>query len=46
MENRQVAITAMALGIVDFVVKLLAYFVSNSVALLSDVLESMIRIVR
>ncbi len=44
MRNRQVAIIAMIGGIVVFGIKLVAYFISNSVALLSDALESIVNI--
>ncbi len=45
MQKRQVALVAVFGGVVIFLIKLLAYFVSNSVALLSDALESIVNIV-
>ena len=45
MENRQAALTAIVGGIIIFGIKLVAYFISNSVALLSDALESIVNIV-
>ena len=44
MQKRQVALVALFGGIIILLVKLLAYFVSNSVALLSDALESIVNI--
>ena len=44
MQKRQVALVAVIGGISIFLIKLLAYFVSNSVALLSDALESIVNI--
>ncbi len=44
MQKKQVALTAIVAGVVILLVKLLAYFVSNSVALLSDALESIVNI--
>ena len=44
MQKRQVALVALFGGVVILLVKLLAYFVSNSVALLSDALESIVNI--
>jgi cation diffusion facilitator family transporter len=44
MQKRQVALVAVIGGIAIFLIKLLAYFVSNSVALLSDALESIVNI--
>ncbi len=44
MQKRSVALVALFGGIAIFLVKLLAYFVSNSVALLSDALESIVNI--
>ena len=44
MNKRQTAFTAILVGIVVLLVKLFAYFVSNSVALLSDALESIVNI--
>jgi len=44
MNKRQTAFIAILVGIVVLLVKLLAYFVSNSVALLSDALESIVNI--
>jgi cation diffusion facilitator family transporter len=41
----QIAILAIVMGIIIFVLKLLAYLVSNSVALLSDAMESIVNIV-
>jgi len=45
MRKRQAAVIALVCGIVIFFLKLVAFFVSNSVALLSDALESIINIV-
>jgi cation diffusion facilitator family transporter len=45
MQKRQVALVAVFGGVIIFLIKLLAYFVSNSVALLSDALESIVNIV-
>jgi cation diffusion facilitator family transporter len=45
MQKRQVALIAVFGGVIIFLIKLLAYFVSNSVALLSDALESIVNIV-
>ena len=45
MRKRQAAYIAIAGGVVIFLVKLLAYVVSDSVALLSDALESIVNIV-
>jgi len=44
MNKRQTAFTAILVGIVVLLVKLFAYLVSNSVALLSDALESIVNI--
>lgn len=44
MQKRQAAFIAVIGGVVILAVKLLAYFVSNSVALLSDALESIVNI--
>jgi cation diffusion facilitator family transporter len=44
MDKKQVAILAILLGITIFGIKLVAYFISNSVALLSDALESIVNI--
>jgi len=44
MNKRQMAFIAILVGIVVVLVKLFAYFVSNSVALLSDALESIVNI--
>jgi cation diffusion facilitator family transporter len=44
MQKRQIALIAVIGGIIIFLVKLAAYFVSNSVALLSDALESIVNI--
>jgi cation diffusion facilitator family transporter len=44
MQKRQVALVALFGGVIILLVKLLAYFVSNSVALLSDALESIVNI--
>jgi len=44
MNKRQTAFIAILVGIVVLLVKLLAYFVSNSVALFSDALESIVNI--
>lgn len=44
MKKEQAAVIAMVGGVAIFGVKLLAYFISNSVALLSDALESIVNI--
>ncbi|MCJ7760488.1 cation diffusion facilitator family transporter [Candidatus Bathyarchaeota archaeon] len=44
MRNKQVAFTAMIGGIIVFGIKLLAFSISNSVALFSDALESIVNI--
>ena len=44
MRKKQAAIIAMFGGVTILLVKLLAYFVSNSVAMLSDALESVVNI--
>jgi len=44
MEKKQAAVIAILGGVAIFGVKLLAYFISNSVALLSDALESIVNI--
>ncbi len=44
MRKKQAALIALAVGVTVLFVKLLAYFVSNSVALLSDALESIVNI--
>ena len=44
MKKKQVALVTMLGGVVIFGVKLLAYFLSNSIALLSDALESIVNI--
>jgi cation diffusion facilitator family transporter len=44
MQKKQVAILAVVCGVVIFLIKLIAYFLSNSVALLSDALESIVNI--
>ena len=44
MQKRQVALVAVIGGVAIFLIKLLAYCVSNSVALLSDALESIVNI--
>lgn len=44
MEKKQAALTAIFGGIAILVIKLLAYYISNSVALLSDALESIVNI--
>jgi cation diffusion facilitator family transporter len=44
MRKKQVAIVAIFGGVAILLIKLLAYFVSNSVALLSDALESIVNI--
>jgi cation diffusion facilitator family transporter len=44
MQKKQAALIAILGGVVVLFVKLLAYFVSNSVALLSDALESIVNI--
>jgi cation diffusion facilitator family transporter len=45
MQKKQVAILAVFCGVAIFAIKLFAYFLSNSVALLSDALESIVNIV-
>jgi cation diffusion facilitator family transporter len=45
VNKKQIAMLAIVGGIFIFVLKLLAYFTSNSVALLSDAMESIINIV-
>ena len=44
MQKKQIALIAILGGIVVLLIKLAAYFVSNSVALLSDALESIVNI--
>ncbi|TRO47947.1 cation transporter [Candidatus Bathyarchaeota archaeon] len=44
MRKKQAAIIALTCGIAIFILKLSAFFVSNSIALLSDALESIINI--
>ena len=44
MEKKQVALLALACGVAVFGIKLVAYFISDSVALLSDALESIVNI--
>jgi cation diffusion facilitator family transporter len=44
MQKKQIALIAIFGGIAIFLIKLLAYFISNSVALLSDALESIVNI--
>ena len=44
MQKKQAALIAITGGVVIFGIKLLAYFLSNSVALLSDALESIVNI--
>jgi cation diffusion facilitator family transporter len=44
MEKKQVALLAIFCGIAIFGIKLVSYFISNSVALLSDALESIVNI--
>jgi cation diffusion facilitator family transporter len=44
MRKRQAAYIAIAGGVAILLIKLLAYFVSNSIALLSDALESIVNI--
>lgn len=45
MEKKQAALIALVCGVAIFGIKLIAYFISNSVALLSDALESIVNIV-
>jgi cation diffusion facilitator family transporter len=45
VNKKQIAMLAIAGGIFIFILKLLAYIISNSVALLSDAMESIINIV-
>ena len=44
MEKRQLALITVIVAILIFGIKLVAYFISNSVALLSDALESIVNI--
>jgi cation diffusion facilitator family transporter len=44
MKKKQAALIALICGVAIFGIKLVAYFVSNSVALLSDALESIVNI--
>jgi cation diffusion facilitator family transporter len=44
MQKKNIALMAVLGGIVVLLIKLSAYFVSNSVALLSDALESIVNI--
>jgi cation diffusion facilitator family transporter len=44
MQKKQIAFIALLAGIVILAIKFVAYFVSNSVALLSDALESIVNI--
>ncbi|MEJ2242148.1 MAG: cation diffusion facilitator family transporter [Candidatus Bathyarchaeota archaeon] len=44
MEKKEAAILALIFGFTIFGIKLVAYFISNSVALLSDALESIVNI--
>jgi cation diffusion facilitator family transporter len=44
MQKKQIALIAIFGGIAIFLIKLSAYFISNSVALLSDALESIVNI--
>jgi cation diffusion facilitator family transporter len=44
MKKKQLALLAVVCGITIFGIKLMAYFISNSVALLSDALESIVNI--
>ncbi|MBN1784164.1 MAG: cation transporter [Candidatus Bathyarchaeota archaeon] len=44
MEKKQVALLALICGVAVFTIKLVAYFISDSVALLSDSLESIVNI--
>ena len=44
MQKRHIALVAVFGGVAIFLIKLAAYFVSNSVALLSDALESIVNI--
>lgn len=44
MEKKQIALLAVVCGIAVFGIKLVAYFISDSVALLSDALESIVNI--
>jgi cation diffusion facilitator family transporter len=44
MKKKQVALLAICCGVAVFGIKLAAYFISNSVALLSDALESIVNI--
>jgi cation diffusion facilitator family transporter len=45
VDKRRLAIVVIFIGILVFILKILAYLVSNSVALLSDAMESIINIV-
>ncbi len=44
MKKQQVALLAVGIGLAIFIIKLLAYLISGSVALLSDALESIVNI--
>jgi cation diffusion facilitator family transporter len=44
MQKKQVALFAVLGGVLIFIIKLAAFFISNSVALLSDALESIVNI--
>jgi cation diffusion facilitator family transporter len=44
MEKKNLALLAVFCGVTIFAIKLVAYFISNSVALLSDALESIVNI--
>lgn len=44
MQKKQVALLAVLGGVLIFIIKLTAFFVSNSIALLSDALESIVNI--
>jgi cation diffusion facilitator family transporter len=44
MDKSRIAVLAIAVGFIVFILKVLAYLVSNSVALLSDAMESIINI--
>lgn len=44
MEKKQVALLALICGVAVFAIKLVAFFISDSVALLSDALESIVNI--
>ena len=44
LRKKQAAVIAVIVGFTVFAIKLLAFFISNSIALLSDALESIVNI--